>query len=316
MQDNSTILVVEDTPINAKLVVKILQKQGYNVLLAETGQEALQMVDKHIIDLILLDVDLPDMIGFDVCKEILKQEIHRNTPILFLTADTANVVKGFEAGGVDYIFKPFNVVELTARLRTHLILRQTRKELSDTNKQLEEKVKERTKKLQSALNDLDNFFYRSSHDMKAPILRLKGISHLLRVSVHGIESHEAFTHLSTEIDKLLHLNLQLINIGNIRTKSVARVYVNLQRVVEKICQKYKGAKVNLNVHIPPHLHILTDEELLEMVIESLLKNALDHYSPAGQQEIKQITLEANEVRNQIEIHGKRLRSGVGYSSSR
>jgi len=128
-----TILTVDDNTRNLQLIGSVLQKNGYEVAMAMSGPEALEFLEQERPDLILLDIMMPDMDGFEVCR-ILKQRKQLSAiPIIFLTAknDPEDIVEGFECGGVDYITKPFHTAELLARIKTHIELRRARKEIYD-----------------------------------------------------------------------------------------------------------------------------------------------------------------------------------------
>jgi adenylate cyclase len=135
---NERILVVDDTPANIQTVAAILKGQGYQLSVATNGKQALDVVEKMRPDLILLDVMMPEMDGFETCQRIKSTEAWRDIPIIFLTAktDTADLVKGFEAGAVDYVGKPFNAHELLARVGTHLTIDQLRRSLAAKNAEL------------------------------------------------------------------------------------------------------------------------------------------------------------------------------------
>lgn len=137
------ILIVDDTPDNLRLLAGILEEQGYDVRPASSGARALAAVQAERPDLILLDIKMPEMSGYDVCKHVKADECTRNIPIIFISAlqDMPEKVKGFALGGVDYITKPFQAEEVLARVETHLNLHQLRN-------QLEELVQARTAELQ------------------------------------------------------------------------------------------------------------------------------------------------------------------------
>ncbi len=121
-KQKNLILAVDDKPRNLQFIGKLLSDKGYEVGLAESGQQALNFVIKSEPDLILLDIMMPEMDGYDVCKQLKSDFGTRHIPIIFITAktDAEDVVKGFEAGGVDYVTKPFNSAELLARIKTHI----------------------------------------------------------------------------------------------------------------------------------------------------------------------------------------------------
>ncbi|MBU2629903.1 MAG: response regulator, partial [Proteobacteria bacterium] len=121
----SLILAVDDKPQNLQFLGKLLSDNGYEVGMAQNGQQALNFVKKNEPDLILLDIMMPDMDGYEVCRHLKADFSLRHIPVIFLTAktDSTDIVKGFDTGGVDYVTKPFNSAELLARIRTHIELK-------------------------------------------------------------------------------------------------------------------------------------------------------------------------------------------------
>lgn len=142
---NPKILIVDDEPINVLIAQKILQKKDYDVITAASGAEALEKIKETPPDLILLDIMMPEMNGFEVCNQLQKNQKTKDIPVIFLTAvaEKESIVKGFEVGGVDYLTKPFNNLELLARVKAHISL----KLASDEQKRL-------IGKLQKALEEI------------------------------------------------------------------------------------------------------------------------------------------------------------------
>ncbi|QTA79008.1 Two component system response regulator/histidine kinase [Desulfonema limicola] len=145
MPDKYKILIVDDVPKNIQVVASILQNQGYSMAFAQDGHTALEQVGSNAFDLILLDIMMPGMDGFEVCRQLRKKPGNKDVPVLFLTAktETESIVNGFEAGAMDYVIKPVNEAELLARVKTHLELYRSRKELIEINQRLNEEIKER-----------------------------------------------------------------------------------------------------------------------------------------------------------------------------
>jgi adenylate cyclase len=135
---NNRILVVDDTPANIQALAGTLKDKGYQISVATNGRQALDVLARVQPDLILLDVMMPEMDGFETCRRIKASEAWRQIPIIFLTAKTeiADIVQGFELGAVDYVAKPFNAHELLARVNTHLTMDELRRSLADKNVQL------------------------------------------------------------------------------------------------------------------------------------------------------------------------------------
>ncbi len=135
----SKILIVDDVPANIKILGELL-KGKYEIFVAGNGIKAVQVAKTKHPDLILMDVMMPEMDGFAACNVLKNFEETAEIPIIFITAktETEDIVKGFEAGGVDYITKPFNSAELDARVKTHLELKKSREELKKYAQQLED----------------------------------------------------------------------------------------------------------------------------------------------------------------------------------
>ena len=124
-----TVLLVDDNPQNLKVLYETLKDKGYRLLIANEGEKALDLAHRHQPEVILLDIMMPEMDGYEVCETLKQDDVSREIPVIFLTAktDVQDVVRGFEAGGVDYVTKPFNSAELLARIKTHVELRTLRR---------------------------------------------------------------------------------------------------------------------------------------------------------------------------------------------
>ncbi len=135
---SSRILVVDDAPANIQVLSSTLKEKGYQISVATSGRQALGIVGRVQPDLILLDVMMPEMDGFETCRQLKASETTKDIPVIFLTArtETVDIVRGFEAGAVDYVAKPFNACELLARVNTHLTMDQLRRSLAVKNVEL------------------------------------------------------------------------------------------------------------------------------------------------------------------------------------
>lgn len=140
MDSNDTqsgnILIIDDTPANLQLLMGLLSKQGYTVRPVPSGKLALQGIHLNYPDLILLDISMPDMDGYQVCQELKKNEKTREIPVIFISAfdEVLDKLKAFEVGGIDYITKPFNAQEVIARVKTHISLYRLQQELQEKTK--------------------------------------------------------------------------------------------------------------------------------------------------------------------------------------
>lgn len=135
---DNTILVVDDNPDNLRLLAGILKECRYKIRLAPNGEQALATIRKEAPDLILLDIMMPVMDGFEVCRQLKADQKNTGIPVIFISAldETIDKVKAFSMGGVDYITKPFKSDEVLARVRTHLTLRRLQRNLEKKNEQL------------------------------------------------------------------------------------------------------------------------------------------------------------------------------------
>ena len=191
-QKKKTILIVDDNPMNLLLTSHVLENEGYATLTADDGRTALKELEKQTPSLILLDVMMPEMDGYEVCRLINANEEWTEIPIIFLTANaqTENLVEGFKAGGVDYITKPFKGEELLVRVKNHL-------ELADSKKMIVEMNKSR-----------DKLYSIIAHDIRSP---LSGILQTVDAIDQGYfdpnsdDFRELIHHLKIKTDLLLNM---------------------------------------------------------------------------------------------------------------
>lgn len=189
------VLIVDDTPQNIQVLANILYEKGYSITIATSGDQALQSVKTNVPDLILLDIQMPLMDGYEVCKELKLNFATRDIPVIFLTAkiETEDILRGFEIGAVDYILKPFNIPELTARVTTHIELKRS-KEIITAEK---EKVEALNLKLISAyINIKDSIDYaKLIQEGMLPdldLLQTMNIHHLLIYKPRNIVSGDFY----------------------------------------------------------------------------------------------------------------------------
>jgi DNA-binding response OmpR family regulator len=151
-EKGARVLIVDDTIQNIQVLGTVLREENYQINVAQNGLQALDVVTKVTPDIILLDVMMPELDGFETCKRLKADAATRDIPVIFLTAkvETEDIVHGFELGAVDYVTKPFNATELLARVHTHLEVQRLRRELQSYNEQLEQKVDERTAEVRAA----------------------------------------------------------------------------------------------------------------------------------------------------------------------
>ena len=161
------ILVVDDTPIKLRLLSNLLTKHGYRITLIEDGLAALAAVQANTPDLILLDINMPGLDGYEVCQRLKSQEHTKEIPVIFISSfdETWDKVRAFQVGGVDYITKPFQVEEVLARINVHISLRQLQKQLQLSN----ESLIQSNQALATSNEELNAFAHTVAHDLKNPL---------------------------------------------------------------------------------------------------------------------------------------------------
>ncbi len=170
--ENAIILVVDDNPTNLKVLCGAIANCGWEILVATDGESAIEQAEYAHPDLILLDVMMPGMDGFETCQKLKENSITEDIPIIFMTAlaETIDKLKGLSLGAVDYITKPFQPEEVIARINIHLQLRSLTQQLAVHNIELEKRVQERTAELTKALHEL--------HESQLQVVQFEKISYL------------------------------------------------------------------------------------------------------------------------------------------
>lgn len=189
VENNSPeILVVDDASANAQMLSLMLNDNGYKVRVALSGKLALSAVQDNLPDLILMDINMPEMDGYEVCGHLKADVKSREIPVIFISSlsDTMDKVKAFKLGGVDYVEKPFRLEEVLSRIETHLKIRKLQRELSCQNQHLEELVRERTGQLAEAHRRLaimdrtkGEFLNLISHELRTPLNGIFGVGEML-----------------------------------------------------------------------------------------------------------------------------------------
>ena len=204
----STILIVDDVATNLQVLGRILQIDNYNIIAAFNGQLALEMASEKKPDLILLDIMMPDMDGFEVCTKLKSDPETKDIPVIFLTSknEPEDIVKGFKLGAVDYVSKPFNSAELLSRIRTHT-------ELNQLKRKLEIAVEDRTKELYKTLEELKDTHNKLHGAYVELIKRLARASdyrdnetgmHIMRMANYSFILAKAYGLDDEHCDEILH----------------------------------------------------------------------------------------------------------------
>jgi len=204
--EEATILIVDDNHTNLKVLCNAISDSGWEILVATDGKSAIEQAEYAQPDLILLDVMMPEIDGYQTCQKLKKNVLTEDIPIIFLTAlsEKFDKVQGLLIGGVDYITKPFQTEEVLARLHVHLKLRFLTKQLELQNQQLEKRVEERTTELSQALNEL-----KQSQLQMVQREKLSTLGQLFASVAHELNNPLSF--LTGNVDFLTSYLYDLIN---------------------------------------------------------------------------------------------------------
>lgn len=283
------ILIVDDTPDNLRLLSKTLSEQGYEVQCAINGKLALMAVKHEPPDLILLDIKMPEMDGYEVCERLKMQEETAAIPVIFLSAldDVFDKVKAFTVGGVDYITKPFQVEEVFARIENQLTIRRLQQQLQNKNIKLEQLNQE----LKRSNRDLEEFAYVVSHDLQQPLQTITGFAELLLALKSEInleqEAEEYVSPILEEGIRMQELIKNLLEYSRVGTKKRNFEPTDCQEILRK-------SLADLHSIIENSLAIVTCEKLpilmadriqLGQLFQNLIANGIKYQSPNIQPKI-------------------------------
>lgn len=302
------ILIVDDIPKNIQVLASNLNPAFYSVAFATSGETALKYTSSTLFDLVLLDVSMPGMDGYEVCRQIKSNAGYKDIPVIFITAfnDKENIVKGFHSGAVDYIAKPFNTEELLARINTHLELKDKRDKIASMNEILESKVRERTEELQNAnvkLNVLQkaksDFLTLISHELRTPLTGIKGFAEILNETVQENESKEYIKYLNDSADRLIRFSEAALLITSLKANNIELdpTEINIYKILEDLLQLTEDQlnKKDLTVELRvPEENFFTkgDYQLIKKAVHNVLDNAV-RFSKSG----KKIVIDLHSENN-------------------
>jgi signal transduction histidine kinase len=308
------ILVVDDEIMNQEILTSMLTEQGYQIHHAISGYMALKIVKKTPPDLILLDIIMPNMKGFEVCEHLKADEQTRDIPIIFISGleDIDNKMRAFAAGGVDYVTKPFQVQEVLNRVETHLVLREMHKQLEEKNIQmeqysehLEEMVNERTQELQKTqeqlirqekLAGLGQLAGSVAHELRSPLNVLSNAIYFLKTTLAGTDekTREYLQMISSEIHKSERIISDLLNFSRARPPERENVEISAL-VTQVIAEQLPPEQIELSTQLASNLpSVFVDPEQVEQVLVHLISNAYQSMPEGGKLTIS-TKLETNDV---------------------
>lgn len=312
------VLLVDDREENLISLESLLETEEEKItyLYARSGEEALKIALKEELALILLDVQMPGMNGYEVAHYLRNTSKTKNFPIIFVTAidsETSKMTEGFEAGAVDFLFKPLHPVITRAKVAAFVRFFIQKKELEQANnyvlninRELEKRVKDRTRALTKINNDLDNFIYTASHDLKAPVNNIEGLVNLLKARLNKLSAtpDDVLSLLDMVSDSVERFKINLrdltevakIDNEEITDKSIisfAEMLDEVKLTISDLIRDY-NAEIFADFSNAPDLEF--SRKNLRSIIYNLLSNAIKYSSPDRK---PKITLTSEVIDNYI-----------------
>jgi two-component system, sensor histidine kinase and response regulator len=290
-----SILVVDDTPANLQMLSDMLKRRGYRARPVPSGRLALQAAKADPPDLILLDINMPMMDGYEVCAELKKDPVLSPIPVIFISAygQTVDKIRAFSAGGLDYITKPFQVEEVEARVAAHVQLRRQQHALESSLAKQRELEKLR-----------DSMVHMIVHDLRAPLTAVFNYIDLVREQEVGYISPESMQNLDLAM-KASRWMVQMVNVL-LDTSKIESGQMQLRLaecdvgdVITEAIDTVRSLSDEKNVlYTPAHVRAPVDRDVITRVVQNLIGNAIKLTPPGG------------EVRLCLHPHPDRLRVEV------
>ncbi len=269
-----SILIVDDVAENIQIVAGVLKTEGYNMAFATSGESALEIARNNHFDLVLLDVMMPEMDGFETCRLLKADESIADSTVIFLTAktDVDSIVRGFELGGRDYITKPFNAAELSARVRTHVELKRNQRDLEQLNAAK------------------DRFISILAHELKGPFVGLNGVLKMVDEQYDVLEREMIRDYISLSrkaSDQLLDLVDNLLTWSTMRTDGLpfAPRLIDLGTAINEtaaeLASVLEAKDLSLENRVGEGSFAFADADMMRTVLRNLFSNAAMFTEPGG-----------------------------------
>jgi DNA-binding response OmpR family regulator len=298
------ILIVDDISDNIKVLQTILNNPSYEISSALNGKDAIMECAANSFDLILLDIMMPEMDGYEVCQYLKSKDKTKDIPVIFLTAkvDEEAIIHGFEVGAQDYVTKPFNPQELIARVNTHLDLKRKNEALKFMNMQLEERVAARTLELEDAnkgledanrrlstLEDAKNdFLSLMSTELREPLNGIVGFAEMLDHSIKNKTNLKYIGFIKQACEKLIGVSDMALLLSALRFEKyeMKELGISIHDVVKECIDNMKPfaqeRKVKLKLEIPKSFIVRGDQKLLGLSLEKMIENSISNAPPKSE----------------------------------
>lgn len=283
-----TILIVDDEELNVRFLATFLQRKGYEIAVASTGVEALQQIARIRPDVVLLDAMMPEMDGFEVCRQLRKNPETHLLPVIMVTAlhSIEDEVRALEAGSDDFLPKPINNLELMARLRSLLRIKTLHDQLRESKKELEEK----NKKLVELQGLRDSLTQMIVHDLKNPLTGIMGCSELLQMMPENLserqlsiikkmdESASVIQKMITDILDISRMEENKVKLRKEPFHITEILDANLNELAYMMQKGGISGEMDVTKDVPM---ISADKDMIHRVVANLLHNAVKHSIKGG-----------------------------------
>jgi len=284
LPSGGTILIVDDMPSNLEVVTNHLERQGYRAVVALSGEEGIERAEFVRPDLILLDVMMPGLDGFETCRRLKASERTRAIPVIFMTAltDTTDKLAGFAAGAVDYVTKPLNGAEVLARIESHLALYALRRQLAEQNAQLQREIAIRAQTqeaLQRSNTEFEQLAYVASHDMQEPLRKIASYLQLLAQRYEGRLDADADEFIGYAVDgakRMQALINDLLAFSRVGTKAKPFAPTDCNAIVRTALADLQIAieECDAQIEVGELPTVMGDATQLPQLFRNLLSNAI------------------------------------------
>lgn len=309
-----TILIIEDSQENLDLLVYFLKPQGYNIITVKDGLSGLQKVEETHPDIILLDIMLPKMDGYEVCERVKKNPKTKSIPIIILTAlkDLKDKVRALEVGADDFLTKPFENIELLARVKSLLRIKDYHVEVEEKNKELAEK-NESLLRMDKFKEDLVNLII---HDMKNPLFVIQGNLQMMSMTMQNQDTNslKKYTQrIERSSQQLLRMVVNLLDISRIEegTIELKNENANINDMIDEIVQRIKDYPENQHKQIVSDLdpllpEVKIDKSVMERVLESLINFSVTNVLDEGKITLSTLLSENKGIQFIVHDNGSQI----------
>ncbi|MFB2935216.1 ATP-binding protein [Aerosakkonemataceae cyanobacterium BLCC-F154] len=291
--DKGYILLVDDQPDNLRLLSTLLSERGYEPRGVISGQMAIKAAKSSQPDLILLDILMPEMDGYEICEQLKSNEKTREIPVIFISAkdETIDKVRAFGLGAVDYITKPFHVDEVLARIENHLSLRKLQKQLKEQNalfqqaimirQQAEQALQKANKELAHSNAELEQFAYVTSHDLQAPLATIASYAQLLQQRYESKLDNQAnkyIQHIVTGCLRMQTLIEDLLEYSRVSRNQKSFSPVDCNSILATVCSNLQSTiRKNKATIVYNNLPtFIGDRSQLLQLFQNLIDNAIKY----------------------------------------